>query len=295
MPHRLQVTQQQLPLSGSITLAGWQASAGGAGAERIVALHGWLDNANSFLPLARELCDYNWLSLDLAGHGHSEHRAGGAAYHFVDYVGDLLQLCRQQQWQPLTLIGHSMGAMIATAFAAAFPEHVARLVLIDAMGLMTTPVADSAAQLRQGLVSRLQREQKQMPVYSSVEAAALARQKQSDFDVSSALILAQRGTKPCQGGVTWRSDIRLREVSPQRYCPAQVQALLQQIQCPVLALLATDGLSLTQHAVQRYADDLPQLQRVQLAGGHHLHMTNTRACADSIRLFLSQNHKDSLP
>lgn len=253
----------------------------------ILALHGWLDNANSFLPLARVADEYTWLSVDFAGHGHSEHRAG--AYHFVDYVADLLQLCRQQQWQGLTLVGHSMGAMVACAFAAAFPELVKRVVLIDAMGLMSTDATDVAAQLRQGLLSRLHREQKQMPLYADVHQAALARQKQSDFDLDTALLLAERGTKAIDGGVTWRSDVKLREVSAIRYTPEQVHLLLAQIQCPVLAIVATDGLAATQQAVQRYADDFQYLTLVNLPGGHHLHLTNPQAVADVIRRFFREN------
>ncbi len=182
-----------------------------------------------------------------------------------------------------------MGAMVASAFAAAFPEYVERLILIDAMGLMTTPSQDAAAQLRQGLLSRLQRDTKQMPSYPNLKAAAQARCKQSDFDEHTAMLLAQRGTAACGHGVTWRTDIRLREVSAIRYSPEQVHAILQQIQCPVLAVIATDGLSLTQQALKAYAQDVQHLKTVYLTGGHHLHMTNPVACADAIRLFLQQN------
>lgn len=282
-------TPIEFQLATDFTIAGWQLASQQASAQPVLALHGWLDNANSFLPLAWQLAEFNWLSLDLAGHGQSAHRPASSAYHFVDYVGDLLQLCRQQQWQPLTLIGHSMGAMIASAFAAAFPEYVERLVLIDAMGLMTTESQDACAQLRQGLLSRLQRDSKQMPTYPSLAAAAQARSKQSDFDEVTAMVLAQRGTKPCAQGVTWRTDIRLREVSAIRYSPQQVHAILQNIQCPVLAVVATDGLSLTQQALQTYSEDLQNLRTVYVSGGHHLHMTNPVACADAIRLFLQQN------
>jgi pimeloyl-ACP methyl ester carboxylesterase len=286
MPKRLQPIPYQCQLASDFQLAGWRLGAT-SNEPPVLALHGWLDNANSFLPLARALPALNWLSLDFAGHGHSSHRSG--PYHFVDYVGDLLQLCRQQQWQGLTLVGHSMGAMVACAFAAAFPELVHRLVLIDAMGLMTAEAQDVAAQLRQGLLSRLQSPQKQMPVYADLAHAALARHKQSDFDLDSALLLAERGTKPVAGGVSWRSDVRLREVSAIRYTPDQVHLLLAQIQCPVLAVLATDGLSLTQQAVQRYANDFQKLTLVSLSGGHHLHLTNTAAVADVIQRFFSEN------
>jgi pimeloyl-ACP methyl ester carboxylesterase len=53
-------------------------------APRVLALHGWLDNAASFIPLALPKLDL--VALDLPGHGHSVHRHPSARYHFVDYL-----------------------------------------------------------------------------------------------------------------------------------------------------------------------------------------------------------------
>lgn len=43
----------------------------------VIALHGWLDNANSFARLAPRLEGLRIVALDLAGHGHSGHRPPG--------------------------------------------------------------------------------------------------------------------------------------------------------------------------------------------------------------------------
>ena len=53
---------------------------GAVGQPRVLALHGWLDNAASFLPLAARLPALDLVMLDLPGHGRSGHEIGRAAW-----------------------------------------------------------------------------------------------------------------------------------------------------------------------------------------------------------------------
>ena len=98
-------------LPSGLRLAGWHTGSA-LPSQPVLCLHGWLDNANSFLPLATALSELPLLALDLAGHGHSSHRSVDAHYYLFDYVADIATLCRQQGWQQLTIIGHSMGGMV---------------------------------------------------------------------------------------------------------------------------------------------------------------------------------------
>jgi len=111
--------------------------------QPVLCLHGYLDNAASFVPLMQQISQENELlsnrriiALDWPGHGHSDHRSIGANYHFFDYVSDLLALFSHNNWQSIDIVAHSMGAMIASAFAAAFPEKVKSLTLIDSFGFI---------------------------------------------------------------------------------------------------------------------------------------------------------------
>ena len=65
----------------------------------VIALHGWLDNANSFARLAPKLNGLRIIALDMAGHGHSGHRPSGAGYALWDYAHDVLQVAEQLGWQ----------------------------------------------------------------------------------------------------------------------------------------------------------------------------------------------------
>ncbi|MDZ7903314.1 MAG: alpha/beta hydrolase [Rheinheimera sp.] len=273
----------------NINLSGWRS--GPSDTTPVLCLHGWLDNANSFLPLAAAMSTQSLLAVDFAGHGLSSHRSPDAHYYLFDYVADLVELIQQQSWSKLHIIGHSMGGMVATALAAAMPELVARLVLVDSLGFVTTAPEDTAIQLRKALQSRQGRLQKHKPKYETVQQAAAARQNQSDFTSQEALLLTQRGSCLLNGSsasITWSADLRLRELSAQRLTIAQATALIGQLQCPVMAIMAEDGIELMQQNLALYQSSYPQLQLQHLAGGHHLHMTNASAVAVAISQFFQQ-------
>lgn len=255
-------------------------------AQPVLCLHGWLDNANSFLPLADCLPELPLLALDLAGHGLSSHRSADAHYYLFDYVADIATLCRQQGWRQLSVIGHSMGGMIGTVLAASFPELVSRLILIDSLGLMTAAEHATAQQLRKAVISREQSHHKQKPLYATMQDAAAARQQQSDFDLATALLLTTRGCVEIADGYSWRADLKLREVSAFRLSEAQAHAVIRQLQCPVLALMSAQSPPEIRQAMALYQTDYPELTLIHCPGGHHLHMTDPAFCAREISLFL---------
>ena len=111
----------------------------------VIALHGWLDNANSFARLAPKLQGLRIIALDMAGHGHSAHRPTGAGYALWDYVFDVLQVAEQLGWKRFALLGHSLGAIVSLVLAGALPERVTHLGLIDG-AIPPTGTADNAAE-----------------------------------------------------------------------------------------------------------------------------------------------------
>jgi pimeloyl-ACP methyl ester carboxylesterase len=61
-------------------------------------------------------------------------------YRIRTYVDFLDQFCKQLKIERASLVGNSMGGWIATAYTAAFPDRVDKLVLVDAAGY--TPPKD---------------------------------------------------------------------------------------------------------------------------------------------------------
>ena len=97
---------------------------GAANAPNVLALHGWLDNAASFVPLAAHLDGIELVAVDLPGHGRSAHLPPGADYSFAAAVNTVLDIADALGWERFSLLGHSMGAGIASLVAAACPQRI---------------------------------------------------------------------------------------------------------------------------------------------------------------------------
>ncbi|WP_375194154.1 alpha/beta fold hydrolase, partial [Marinobacter sp.] len=52
------------------------------------------------------------------------------------------------------LVGHSLGGIVCALYAAAFPERVRKLVMIDSLGAMSRPVDQTIPQLRRAIQKR---------------------------------------------------------------------------------------------------------------------------------------------
>ncbi|MFI0897338.1 alpha/beta fold hydrolase [Streptomyces sp. NPDC020983] len=95
-----------------------------------VLVHGWLGTSDSWihlLPALRRRC--RTVTVDLRGHGASQ--APDSRYDAAEFAGDLARVLARLAPGPAVVLGHSMGASLASLLAVGHPELVAALVLVD--------------------------------------------------------------------------------------------------------------------------------------------------------------------
>lgn len=253
---------------------------------RIIATHGWLDNALSFDRLAKAMPQHHWAALDFPGHGYSGHLPEGHWYQFGNYVHSIEQARATLGWDQFVLMGHSMGAAIGTLYAVAEPERLQAFIAIEALGPLSESPNGAVTRFRQALRQRTQFRPKKRTlkhldavIDARAEAGALPR------DVAAELMV--RNTAKTDDGWLFRSDARLRLDSLTYLSEAQVIEFIEAVTTPTLVIQSSTPWSLfdnPKHAAR--ITHLPNHEHILLPGGHHLHMTETEAMAEQINAFL---------
>lgn len=263
---------------------------GSRGEVRILALHGWLDNAESFSALAPRIVSGNaeLVALDFCGHGLSDPPPAGASFHYLDHVADIAATVAHLEWETFHLIGHSMGGGLALVYTALFPKKVMSLVSIDALGPMGQKDEETPRIMAEAVTARLSGPPPAR-TFTGFDEAVDARCRDGHIERTSASQLAKRGVAQIESGFVWTADRRHRLPSLSRLTQGQINALLAAVECPTLVLWARDSqyASLVDRLKGR-ADRLKDVRVEALPGGHHLHMDQPEPVAECINAFLAE-------
>lgn len=131
------------PESFTISVDGGQLAVGcwpgPVGSPTVVAAHGITANHTSFDLVARELAsEMTVVAPDLRGRGRSNEIVG--PFGIRAHADDVVALLDHLGVEDATILGHSMGAWVATSTAVRHPDRVRSLVLVD--GGIALPLPD---------------------------------------------------------------------------------------------------------------------------------------------------------
>ncbi|OEE75496.1 hydrolase [Enterovibrio norvegicus FF-162] len=256
----------------------------------LLMLHGWQDNSGSFEPLAPLLTEHVDLVMpDWPGHGLSDHKGADSFYPFFDYVDDLHQLILQLSDKPIFLVGHSLGALVASCWSAAFPERAKGLVMIEALGPMSERDDKVVDRLRHGVESRLK--MKAPRTLPSLDAALKLRRGINKVSIEDLTPLVTRGIQQVGEEWRWRHDAKLKTDSIYRMSTHHAEHLIKGIQCPVLAIIGEDGYpELRSPLAEQRKEWFKNLTVEMVEGTHHCHLQSQHKTAALIIDFVTKLH-----
>ena len=122
-----------LETPSAVTLA--YAEQGDPAASALLLLHGYSDSWRAYGPLLGRLARvHRTIAVSLRGHADSPRPETG--YGIGDFASDLLALMDRCGLPNATVVGHSMGSMVAARLALDHPDRVEALVLIGALATL---------------------------------------------------------------------------------------------------------------------------------------------------------------
>jgi pimeloyl-ACP methyl ester carboxylesterase len=238
--------------------------AGDPGASPLVLVHG--NGANhawwaAMIPLLAP--HHRVAAVELSGYGRSDHRS---RYSWQTWAAEVAAVVRAVG-APATVVGHSMGGVVAAVAAAAYPSLVERLVVFDAYprprGVQRRPEPPPPRRYyrdREELVARFRlRPAQELP------APELTR------------LLVDATMKETPSGWTWRSDPAARG----DWADPVIERLVTRIHCPTTWVFSEHSEHLHAQAAQRIVDESsgPYVMASVPRTHHHLILEEPAACS----------------
>jgi pimeloyl-ACP methyl ester carboxylesterase len=207
----------------------------------------------------------------------------------MDNLWDVDAVLDALEWNECTILGHSLGGVIASTYAAAAPERTQNLITLDGLGALSATPEKTAGRIRESLES-VRKTSSGLRDYPSVEAAAKSRQRASGLPFESALLLSERSLNKTDGVYRWRTDPGLNWRSPTLLTEEQVLDILSAIECPTFSIISSDIKKMITLATgERRWSAVKNLNRADIEGHHHFHMDQPERTAELIMGFL--NHQ----
>lgn len=260
-------------------------------APMLFLLHGWLDVSASFQDLVAPLLpDHQVLAPDLRGFGLTEWPQDG--YWFPDYVADLEALLDHYAPQgAVRLVGHSMGAQIASLYAGLRPQRVERLALLD--GLFMPDQAPSQAPKKQRQWLDELREAPRDQHYAGYEQLAeRIRRLHPRLTAERALMVAQGWGYPRPDGrIGLSADPKHRRTFPGLYRAAESKAVWSEVTAKTLFIDADkselSGMITPAERAERLACFRDREEQRMPDCGHMLHFERPAETAALLRRFFA--------
>lgn len=122
----------------------------GSGDTPVLFLHSFAGDCTHWSPVLEALAPRRRVvAFDFPGHGLSPAVRG--RYTIRRLAQDVLTVANTQNLEHFALVGHSLGALVAIEFAAAAPQRVQKLILVDPPPAPGALSADAVRQIRDAL------------------------------------------------------------------------------------------------------------------------------------------------
>ncbi|HJQ85085.1 MAG TPA: alpha/beta hydrolase [Candidatus Binatia bacterium] len=252
---------------------------GTAARPPLLLLHGGAQTAHSWDEVAPDLArDHHVLALDQRGHGDTDWAPDGR-YRREDFVADVRAFLDDRGWATATLIALSLGGLNSIAFAAAHPERITGLVVVDVAPTISSAGGKAiAAQLGVREFASFEEAVARAQAFNPLRTAENIRER---------LRHALRETP--EGRWTYKFDTRIGSGGLETDFE-QLWEKVRAIRCPALLVRGAQSAILTREAAARFVEELPGATVVEVPNaGHSVMGDNPAGFLAAVRPFLARH------
>jgi len=253
---------------------------GTAGKPQMLCVHGSAAHAHWFDFVASGLNDeYHVLAPDQRGHGDSEwDRSAHPEYNYDRYAADLHGLAEKLDLRDFILIGHSMGGLVSTVYAATYPGRVRAFIMVDSsLNMPAERIANmNAVGSREG-----------SSYASSNDFLANYRIRPSGSSATPDMVrhLGMHSGRQFEDG-RWRNKVD-RNVYARRV-GRNLIPYWAHIKIPALLLKGDRSNRISPQIVAQVRAHAPQVQVAEVAGcDHHVTLDNPRGFVDVCKQWIA--------
>lgn len=210
-------------------------------APTLVVLYGWGDVSASFQFVVDELPG-NWrvVAPDWRGFGLTQWNDG--PYWFPDYLADLDALLEHYSPdEPASIVGHSMGAIVASLYAGIRPERVSRFANLEGFGLWVSAPGETPDRFDTWL-KQIRDDNSSFRHYARREDFATRMCRDNPrLTAERAAFIAKHATLPVDDGFAFAGDPRHRWINPVLYPLDEAKACWRRVTAPTLWVAGRDS------------------------------------------------------
>lgn len=253
---------------------------GASGKPPMLCVHGGGANAHWYDFVAQGFnADYHVRAVDLRGHGDSEwDNSNPPNYDYTRHAADIHELTEELDLHDFVLIGHSMGGMVSSVYAATYPGRAKALIVVDS-NLVMSPERIASFQ---AVADRPARE------YASQEefiANYRVRPGGSTAPPEALRHIAQHSGRRFDDGL-WRHKVDRRVYANRELVDSF--ALWNRIRIPSLLMKAGRSIRMTPEAIAEVKSRAPQATMTVVPDAdHHITLDNPAGFIRAARDFLA--------
>jgi len=252
----------------------------------VLCLHGILEQGAAWSEVAINLAQkgYRVIAPDLRGHGRSDRVGKGGSYNLIDFLGDIDAIVENLAGKAFILVGHSLGSVLGAIFATIRPQSIKNIVLVETI----LPTANESEDPTTALANQLDymASPPEHPVFPDVKTAAeRLRRATPAISPALAMMLAERITEPCEGGVRWRWEPLLRTragISLNGIGRSRYLNILKKIKVPITLVYGDKSNFNRIEDLNKQEEAMPNAIKVMVSGGHNLPLEAPNALAKII-------------